>query len=76
MAQKIVDSKAYKLSVLFSEKYDVDFYQREYVWMRKQLEDLIGDLSSEFLKNWTPGDSLLKVNDYDPYFILQVCILE
>ena len=52
MTQKIVDSKAYPLKELFSDKFDVDFYQRQYVWESKQLEDLISDLSSEFLKNW------------------------
>lgn len=74
MAQKMVDSKAYNLSILFSDKFDVDFYQREYVWMRKQLEDLISDLSSEFLKNWTQGDSLQKVEDYDPYFMGEIVL--
>lgn len=74
MAQKIVDSKAYPLKELFADKFDVDFYQREYVWQRKQLEDLINDLSTEFLKNWTPGDSLDKIRDYDPYFMGEIVL--
>lgn len=37
MASKTVDSKAYPLKELFLEKFDVDFYQREYVWQKKQL---------------------------------------
>ena len=36
MESKIVDSKVYSLKELFSSKFDVDFYQREYVWNRKQ----------------------------------------
>ena len=74
MAQKTVDSKAYPLKELFLDKFDVDFYQREYVWQRKQLEDLIDDLSSEFLKNWTPGDTPDKVRNYDPYFMGEIVL--
>ena len=31
MESKIVDSKVYSLKELFSSKFDVDFYQWEYV---------------------------------------------
>ena len=37
----IVESKAFSLKALFADKFTVDFYQREYVWTRKQIEDLI-----------------------------------
>ena len=74
MAQKIVDSKSYPLKELFSDKFDVDFYQREYVWQRKQLEDLIIDLSSEFLKSWNATDSLEDIRDYDPYFMGEIVL--
>ena len=74
MAQKIVDSKAYPLKELFLDKFDVDFYQREYVWQTKQIEDLVGDLSAEFLKNWTEGDPLEKVREYDPYFMGEIVL--
>ena len=74
MSQKIVDSKAYPLKELFADKFSVDFYQREYVWQKKQLEDLIGDLSSEFLKNYREGDSLEKVRAYDPYFMGEIIL--
>ena len=37
MQQKIVhvDSKAFPVEVIFKERYEVDFYQREYVWEHK-----------------------------------------
>jgi uncharacterized protein with ParB-like and HNH nuclease domain len=38
MTQKTVDSKVFPLKTLFADKYDVDFYQREYVWQTKQIE--------------------------------------
>ena len=64
MENKIVDSKVYSLKELFSDKFDVDFYQREYVWQKKQMEDLIMDLSLEFLKNWKMEDLLSDVRNY------------
>lgn len=74
MPQIIVDSKAFSLKDLFSDKFNVDFYQREYVWQKKQLEDLINDLSTEFIKNWSVGDDLDKTRDYDPYFMGEIVI--
>lgn len=71
---KIVDSDALPLKTVFSEKYTVDFYQREYVWQHKQLEDLINDLSTEFLKNYRQGDSLDKVKQYDPYYMGEIVV--
>lgn len=74
MESKIVDSKVYSLKELFSSKFDVDFYQREYVWNRKQIEDLILDLSTEFMKNWKSGDPLSKVSGYDPYYMGEIVL--
>ena len=74
MQSKTVDSKTYPLKELFLDKFDVDFYQREYVWQKKQLEDLINDLSNEFLKNWDNGDALENVRTYDPYFMGEIVL--
>lgn len=74
MDNKIVDSKVYSLKELFSDKFDVDFYQREYVWQKKQMEDLIMDLSLEFLKNWKIEDRLSDVRNYDPYYMGEIVL--
>ena len=71
---KSVDSKCFPLKTLFSEKFTVDFYQREYVWEKKQLEDLINDLSNAFLKCWDSGHTLENVRTYDPYFMGEVVL--
>ena len=71
---KIVQSEVQPLSRIFSEKYVVDFFQREYVWQKKHLEDLLMDLSTEFLKCWTPGDDYEKVANYDPYFMGEIVV--
>lgn len=61
---------------MFIKKYDVDFYQREYVWEKKQIEDMVEDLTIEFLKNWRPGDELSKVNEYSPYYMGEIVLSE
>lgn len=71
---KVVDSDAVSLKSLFSEKYKVDFYQREYVWQQKQLEDLINDLSNEFLRSYNSGDDPEKVQQYDPYYMGEIVV--
>lgn len=70
----IVESKAFSLKALFADKFTVDFYQREYVWTRKQIEDLIMDLSTEFLKQWEPGHVVKDVSGYDPYFMGEIVL--
>ena len=47
--EKKVESHVWPLVTILRQKYKVDFYQREYVWEEKQMQDLIEDLSEEFL---------------------------
>ena len=75
-ASVFVKSDVYPIEELFIKKYDVDFYQREYVWERKQIEDIVEDLTIEFLKNWRPGDKLSKVNEYSPYYMGEIVLSE
>lgn len=39
------------------------------MWQRKHIEELIDDLTSEFLEYYHPGDSRLAVADYGAYFM-------
>lgn len=71
---KTVESIVWPLSKIFPDKYQVDFYQRAYVWETKQLQDLINDLSEEFLRNWEPSDSTEDVENYDPYYMGEIVL--
>lgn len=71
---RIVDSKVHSLAEIFSASYTVDFYQREYVWQKKQIEDLISDLTIEFLKNWKPEHDTTVTGEYDPYYMGEVVL--
>lgn len=55
--------------LLQNTKYSIHYYQREYMWQRKHIEELIDDLTSEFLDNYHPGDDRSKVQDYGAYFM-------
>lgn len=73
--RKTIDCRETTLEqLLYHSKFVVDFYQRKYVWERKQLEDLVTDLSSAFLSNWNKGDSPDKVPHYDPYFMGEIVL--
>ncbi len=55
--------------LLLNTKYSIHYYQREYMWQRKHIEELITDLTSEFLDYYVPGDIRQKVQDYGVYFM-------
>lgn len=55
--------------LLQNTKYTIHYYQREYMWQRKQVEELIDDLTSEFLESYKPGDDRPDVKNYDAYFM-------
>jgi uncharacterized protein with ParB-like and HNH nuclease domain len=40
--------------LLSGAKYAIDYYQREYRWEKKQVQELIDDLSDKFLRIMSP----------------------
>ena len=56
-------------AVLNEQKYTVDYFQREYSWGQKHIEQLITDLTSAFLNEYSPGDKREKGADYNNYFL-------
>lgn len=54
--------------VLSNKKYSVNYYQREYRWGRKQIEQLIDDLTISF------DDSLIRIKRLN-YLILRISII-
>lgn len=67
--EKIEGSPKSLKQLLQNTKYSIHYYQREYMWQRKHIEELIDDLTSEFLDYYVPGDSRQKVQDYGAYFM-------
>ena len=55
--------------VLNERKYKVDYFQREYSWEQKHIDQLVTDLTSTFLDNYTPGDPRTAVEHYNNYYL-------
>ena len=67
--KKIEGSPKSLKQLLQNTKYSIHYYQREYMWQRKHIEELIVDLTSEFLDYYVPGDDRKDVQDYGAYFM-------
>ena len=67
--KKIEGSPKNLKQLLQNTKYSIHYYQREYMWQQKQIEELIDDLTSEFLDCYREGDSRMDVQDYGAYFM-------
>jgi len=55
--------------VLNERKYSVDYFQREYSWEHKHIEQLITDLTSTFLDIYTDGEPRTAVQRYNNYYL-------
>lgn len=57
------------LEVLDNKKYTVDYYQREYSWEQPHIEQLVTDLCSAFLDNYSPTHQRHDVEEYNSYYL-------
>lgn len=55
--------------VLKDKKYGVDYFQREYNWEQKHIQQLVTDLTSTFLDNYREGDEREAVRGYNSYYL-------
>lgn len=67
--KKIEGSPKNLKQLLQNTKYSIHYYQREYMWQRKHIEELIDDLTSEFLEYYKTDDPRHAVADYGVYFM-------
>ena len=66
------DSKSVKS--LLGQKFQIDYYQREYKWETEQVRELIEDLTSQFLLDYQPTHERKAVANYGQYFLGSVII--
>ncbi|WP_066061423.1 DUF262 domain-containing protein [Neobacillus soli] len=59
---------------LNNQKYEIDYYQREYRWETKQIRELLEDLTDKFLDNYDPNHEPSEVEKYENYFLGSVVI--
>jgi len=62
--------------VLKDTKYSIDYYQREYKWQTKQIQELMDDLCNKFMDDYQPLHPRSKVAEYQHYFLGSIIITE
>lgn len=60
--------------ILDIQKYTIDYFQREYRWERKHIEQLITDLEACFFSNYKHGHERRDVANYNSYFLGPIVI--
>ena len=55
--------------VLNEQKYTVDYFQREYSWGQKHIEQLVSDLTISFLQEYSEGDTRSDGENYNNYYM-------
>ncbi|MFU8947540.1 DUF262 domain-containing protein [Mycetocola zhadangensis] len=74
---KKIDGIAKSLNdILKGNRYSIDYYQREYKWEFKQLQELVNDLTSKFSEAWDPDHERDQVEKYPYYFLGSIIISE
>lgn len=73
MRKILGDAKSIR-SLLGGAKFAIDYYQREYRWGKKQVSELLDDLSDKFLDNYEEGNERSAVENYGHYFLGSIII--
>jgi len=60
--------------LLDTQKYQIDFYQREYKWTTENVIELLTDLENKFLFNYKDEHEHIDVQDYSHYFLGSIII--
>lgn len=74
--KKILGSPKTIRELFTGVKYKIHYYQREYQWGRKQIEELVEDLTGEFLNYWSEDHERPEVEKYGHYFMGSVVLTE
>ncbi|MBA7498366.1 hypothetical protein ES704_01101 [subsurface metagenome] len=62
--------------LLENARYSIDYYQREYKWQTKHLQELIEDLTKKFLESYEEGDERSAIQNYGNYFLGSIILCE
>jgi len=60
--------------LLSGRKYKLDYFQRDYLWRERDIEDLIDDLTARFSDEYEDGHERAEVALYRPYFLGSIVI--
>lgn len=71
-----IQANARSLFEILQNKYIVDYFQREYKWEFKHIEQLLIDLEASFLSNFEIGQTTQDVSLYNTYYLGPVVICQ
>lgn len=60
--------------LLSGAAFGIDYYQREYRWEKKQLQELVDDLHGQFLQTWNPPKLTSPLKEQSKYFLGSIVI--
>jgi len=60
--------------LLKGSKYQIDYYQREYKWTKKQINELVEDLVQKFFESHSTDHQRSDVQNYGHYFLGSIII--
>ena len=60
--------------LLSGMKYSIDYYQREYKWTTKQVQELLEDLIGRFEEDYDEAHERFQVSNYGHYFLGSIVI--
>ena len=69
-----IKGEARNVKEILSNKFKLDFYQREYKWQTSNLIDLLEDLTSKFLSCYDKTHERIDVKEYSNYFLGPIVI--
>ena len=55
--------------ILSKQKFTIDYFQREYLWEKKHIEQLLADLESNFLSSYNESHERPEVENYGSYYL-------
>ncbi len=65
-----IEAKDYSIAdVLSNKKYTIDYFQREFKWQQKHIEQLIADLETSFNLNYDESHERQEVANYNSYYL-------
>lgn len=73
MREILGDAKTIR-QLLSGNKYSIDYYQREYKWQTKQVQELLEDLVDKFLNDFDPNHQREAIESYGHYFLGSIII--
>ncbi len=69
-----IQGHAKSVRSLLGQKYQIDYYQRDYKWETQQIQELIEDLTTRFLQDFKETDERSAVIEYGQYFLGSIII--